>query len=256
MSYQLSTSFHTANGNGMSDTQDEKSLFEKGKELFNSIKAERLKNNFYGYLIVSFCICNFENIILILKSKNAIEMTLIYIQAQPNFAKNFFWNPLAYGVGAALIMPGVTALYVIFTGVFYAIRNESKGVGSTIWARYKQKNENKLVESKGNLEKLKEEINNKRLIFNNINESIKLHLQQKQDLERYLGELASVYGAYRNNYSYRNMMGLLDAVDKADLSKHFPDNELLDELIQFSKDHTYEPAEADAVQAPNHAQKE
>lgn len=71
----------------MSDEQS-KTILQTGLE----IASDRIKNNFYGYLITSFVIFNWENIILILKSKNDIEMTLIYISAQPNFSQISFGN--------------------------------------------------------------------------------------------------------------------------------------------------------------------
>lgn len=213
-------------------------LAEKGHEYLDNLSADKLRNNFYGYLLISFLLFNFENIILILKSKDKIEMTLIYIQAQQEFSWNFFWKPLWLGILASLIMPIVTAAYVVFTGVFDAIRTESKGLGSTLWARVKLAIETRHTESKGNLEQLKENINNKRKEYKEIMAEINERTQQKQDLEKYLGKLASVYGVYRNNYSYRNMMGLLEEVDKANISQHFPNSQLIDDLIQFSKDNT------------------
>lgn len=217
----------------------------KGHEYLDNLSADKLRNNFYGYLLISFLLFNFENIILILKSKDKIEMTLIYIQAQQDFSWNFFWKPLWLGIMASLIMPAVTAAYVVFTGVFDAIRTESIGFGSTLWARVKLANETRHIKSKDNLDQLKEDINSKRNDYKDIMSVISDRIQQKEDLEKYLVKLASVYSVYRNNYSHRDMMGLLDEVDKADISQHFPNSQLIDDVIQFCKDNTYAPAEVD-----------
>lgn len=233
----------------MSTSSFREKLAGKGTEYLESLSADKLRNNFYGYLLISFLIFNFENIILILKSKDNIEMTLIYIQLQRDFSWNFFWRPLWWGIGASLAMPAVTAAYVVFTAVFDAIRTESKGFGSTLWARVRVANETRLTESKDNLGQLKDDIKAKKKQYSDLMDEINLRIGQKSDLEKYIGKLASVYGEYRNNYTHRDMMGLLDKVDKANLSQHFPNTQLLDDAIQFCKDNTDFPTEAESSTA-------
>lgn len=233
----------------MSETSFREKLANKGHEVLDNLSADKLRNNFYGYLIISFLIFNFENVILILKSKDKIEMTLIYIQAQQEFSWNFFWKPLWFGVAASLLMPAVTAAYVVLTGVFDAIRTESKGVGSTAWARVKLANETRLTESKDNLEQLKLDIKSKKAEYKILIAEIDSRLEQKTKLESYLDKLAKVFGVYRNNYNHRDMIGLLKEVEKADITKHFPDTRLLNDLIQFCKDNPLE-ASGDKTDTP------
>lgn len=217
----------------MSDQKDDKTLFEKGKELFNSIKADRLKNNFYGYLIISFLIFNFENIILILKSKDMIEMTLIYIQLQRDFAWNFFWKPLLCGFAASILMPIATAGYVVFTGVFDAIRTDSKGVGTTLWERVKVYNESRLSDAKRDLAKQETRSAAAKNEYNNYKLAIEDLKTQKNDLEEYLRKLATEYAVFNNNYSNRDMAILLQRLEDADILKHFPDRVQLKRCLNF-----------------------
>ncbi|MCK7157784.1 hypothetical protein L8P40_20980 [Enterobacter kobei] len=217
----------------MSDQKDDKTVLEKAKELFNSIKADRLKNNFYGYLIISFLIFNFENIILILKSKDMIEMTLIYIQLQRDFAWNFFWKPLICGIAASFLMPIATAGYVVFTGVFDAIRTDSKGVGTTLWERVKVYNESRLSNAKRELvaqEARLTEAKNEYSMYKSTIEDLKT---ERNGLEEYLHKLATEYAVFNNNYSHRNMAVFLQRLEDADILKHFPDRVQLERCLNF-----------------------
>lgn len=98
---------------------------------------ERFKDGFYGYVIASFLIVNWENIVLIIKSKNDIELTLIYIYAQKDFAHRFLWMPIIYGMGAAFIMPIIVALYNLYMGLFNSIKQDSMNFGNKIWTIFK-----------------------------------------------------------------------------------------------------------------------
>lgn len=60
-----------------------------GKAMLD-VAFDRLRNNFYGYLLTSLLFFNLENIILIIKSKDPIELTLIYIGLQKEFSWHFF----------------------------------------------------------------------------------------------------------------------------------------------------------------------
>jgi len=220
----------------MSEESTAGKILDKGKELIDNLIADKLKNNFYGYLIVSFVIVNFENIILILKSKNDIEMTLIYIQAQPNFAMHFFWLPLLYGIGAALGMPIITALYAVFAGVFDAIRTESKGVGSTLWARAKEYSELKLQQTRLSRTTLFNDFEKKKNDQGVLNTSIKELIEQKNNLERYLAESAALYKKFRIDNGGIDLIGLLEAIEEKQLYGHYPDTNALLKLIDLAKE--------------------
>lgn len=233
--------FNTANRYKMSGNSFRQKLADKGQEYFENLSADKLRNNFYGYLIISFAIFNFENIILILKSKNTIEMTLIYIQAQPEFSWNFFWKPLWSGITASLLMPMITAAYVVFTSVFDSIRTESKGFGSTLWERVKVYNESRLNSAKEELVEQEKKLVIKKNQYNDIQRDIRILETTRSDLEKYLIELAKVYAIYNNNYSHRDMEGLIEQLEKADILKHFPDKNTLIRLHSFCKQNPSKP---------------
>lgn len=225
----------------MSDNKLIENALEQGQEYYRNFSADKLRNNFYGYLVVSFLIFNFENIILIFKSKDMIEMTLIYIQAQQEFAWNFFWKPLWYGIGAALVMPVITAGYVMFSSVFDAIRTQSKGFGTTLWERFKLYNEKRLKNAETDLEELESTIRIKKYELDQVASKIFWSEERKESLEMYLVNLAKIYGKYNKNNQHRDIAGLLNEIDKSGLSKHFPNEQELNEVISFFKRNDPEP---------------
>ncbi|EFL4056014.1 hypothetical protein IGX51_004610 [Escherichia coli] len=101
-----------------------------GNRALQDITFDKLRNNFYGYVLTSLLFFNLENIILIIKSNNPIEMTLIYIGLQKEFSWNFFWVPIFYGILASIFMPIISAIYALIIGVIKAIRNDSGTFGS------------------------------------------------------------------------------------------------------------------------------
>ncbi|MEA3939500.1 hypothetical protein HWQ18_22005 [Enterobacter ludwigii] len=66
---------------------------------------------------------------------------------------------------------------------------------------------------------------------------IKAAETQREGLEEYLRKLAGVYGVYNNNNSERNLVGFLNEIDKADIAKHFPNPQLLSDLLMFVQHH-------------------
>lgn len=222
----------------MSENSFRERLAGKGQEVLENLSADKLRNNFYGYLIISFLFFNFENIILILKSKEKIEMTLIYIQAQQDFSWNFFWKPLWYGIAASLIMPIVTAAYVVFTGVFDAIRTESKGFGSTLWERVKVSNKSKLNDAKNALEVQEKLLASKEKEHAALQRGIRELRARQSNLETHLTHLVDVYGKYNNNNQHRDIVGFIKEIDKAGVWKHFPQAQLLNDMTEFIRSNT------------------
>lgn len=129
-----------------------------GHRALLDIAFDKLRNNFYGYVLTSLIFFNLENIILIIKSPNPIEMTLIYIGLQKEFSWDFFWIPIFYGMLASVIMPIITVIHALIIGVIKAIRNDSGTFGSVLWTNIKlmtrsyQKKE----------EKIRDELNNEK----------------------------------------------------------------------------------------------
>lgn len=78
----------------------------------SNLISEKMKDGFFGYLIVSFVIHNWQQILIIIKSKKPIELVLHSFVSQPDFTKNAFWIPMGLGVAAAFIMPWILAFYV------------------------------------------------------------------------------------------------------------------------------------------------
>lgn len=204
------------------------------------IAFDKLRNNFYGYILTSLLFFNLENIILIIKSKDPIEMTLIYIGLQKEFSWNYFWVPVFYGMLASILMPIITATYALIIGVIKAVRDDSGTFGSDLWTNIKlmtrsyQKKE----------EKIRDELNNEidGLITRRDAEYNRIQAAetQREGLEEYLRKLAGVYGVYNNNNSERNLVGFLNEIDKADIARHFPNPHLLNNLLMFIQHQTNE----------------
>ncbi|WER51398.1 hypothetical protein P1J04_13630 [Escherichia coli] len=209
-----------------------------GNRALQDITFDKLRNNFYGYVLTSLLFFNLENIILIIKSNNPIEMTLIYIGLQKEFSWNFFWVPIFYGILASIFMPIISAIYALIIGVIKAIRNDSGTFGSVLWTNIKlmtrsyQKKEEKIRE------KLNDEINVLVTRRDAEYSRIKVAENQREELEEYLMKLSGVYGVYNNNNSERNLVGFLNEIDKADIAKNFPNPQLLNDLLMFVQHHT------------------
>lgn len=209
-----------------------------GNRALQDITFDKLRNNLYGYVLTSLLFFNLENIILIIKSNNPIEMTLIYIGLQKEFSWNFFWVPIFYGILASIFMPIISAIYALIIGVIKAIRNDSGTFGSVLWTNIKlmtrsyQKKEEKIRE------KLNDEINVLVTRRDAEYSRIKVAENQREELEEYLMKLSGVYGVYNNNNSERNLVGFLNEIDKADIAKNFPNPQLLNDLLMFVQHHT------------------
>lgn len=209
-----------------------------GNRALQDITFDKLRNNFYGYVLTSLLFFNLENIILIIKSNNPIEMTLIYIGLQKEFSWNFFWVPIFYGILASIFMPIISAIYALIIGVIKAIRNDSGTFGSVLWTNIKlmtrsyQKKEEKIRE------KLNDEINVLVTRRDAEYSRIKVAENQREELEEYLMKLSGVYGVYNNHNSERNLVGFLNEIDKADIAKNFPNPQLLNDLLMFVQHHT------------------
>lgn len=154
---------------------------------------DRLRNNFYGYLITSLFLFNLKNIILILKSKLSIEITLKNILEQNHFFWEYFWLPILWGGLASLAMPVFTACYALIIGGVKAIRDDSDSVGSDIWISFKNywvirrlTNSNK----KGAIEKELEVLMD---ALKKLEGLISSSQSQKDEFDKYIARLHNVY---------------------------------------------------------------
>ncbi|WP_064366041.1 hypothetical protein [Pantoea ananatis] len=212
-----------------------------GKAMLD-VAFDRLRNNFYGYLLTSLLFFNLENIILIIKSKDPIELTLIYIGLQKEFSWNFFWVPIFYGMAASVIMPIITAVYALGIGVVKAVRDDSGTFGLGTWNNIKLKAQSYRKKEEKIRSNLNQEIEG--LVARRDSEYSRINEAEvrREGLEEYLRKLAGVYGVYNNNNSERDLVGFLNAIDKADIAKHFPNPQLLRGLLTFVQDHANEEA--------------
>nr|EKF2280820.1 hypothetical protein [Cronobacter dublinensis]EKF2290607.1 hypothetical protein [Cronobacter dublinensis]EKF2295540.1 hypothetical protein [Cronobacter dublinensis] len=219
----------------MSEAVDE--INNSGNRALLDIAFDKLRNNFYGYVLTSLLFFNLENIILIIKSNNPIEMTLIYIGLQKEFPWNFFWVPIFYGMLASVIMPIITAIYALMIGVIKAVRDDSGTFGSVLWANIKLTTRSYQKKEEMIRDKLNDEIDGLVTRRDAEYSRIKAAEDQRERLEEYLRKLAGVYGVYNNNNSERNLVGFLNEIDKADIAKHFPNPQLLKDLLMFAQHH-------------------
>ncbi|MFI8014903.1 hypothetical protein ACIEGK_27960 [Citrobacter freundii] len=210
----------------MSKQEDTKSLFD--------FFPERFKNGLYGYILTSFVVFNWENIILILKSKNDIEMTLIYISLQQNFSWNFFWLPLLLGIFAAFMMPLVSTLYSLTIAGITEASKDSEGIGTLTWRNIKSSLEMKSMLKDKSIEKLKSEVtelNDKRT---NLLDHIGLLLEQKENLELFLNKVLDVYEKHPELKTKQNLIDFLDSVKEQEIYNSYPGGADLRKLLNLS----------------------
>lgn len=141
-------------------------------------------------------------------------------------------------MAASVIMPIITAAYALAIGVIKAVRDDSGTFGLVTWANIKLKARSYQKKE----EKIRSELNQEieGLVTRRDSEYSRINAAevQREGLEEYLRKLAGVYGVYNNNNSERDLFGFLNAIDKADIAKHFPNPQLLRELLKFVQDHT------------------
>ncbi|MGL5968738.1 MAG: hypothetical protein ACRCZ6_16585 [Kluyvera sp.] len=194
---------------------------EDNKSFWN-IFPDRFKNGFYGYIITSFILFNWENIILVLKSKNDIEMTLIYISTQLNFTFNFFWLPLISGIAAAFIMPLISTGYSLYTGGMTAMRNDSLGFGGLLWKNIKTNLE---LKHSGILEIIKqsnEEVVSLKEESDELRKDNLKRLKQKENLETFLGKVVSVYQEYPLVNTETEFLEMLNTMRRRGIFEYYP----------------------------------
>lgn len=210
----------------MSKQEDTKSLFD--------FFPERFKNGLYGYILTSFVVFNWENIILILKSKNDIEMTLIYISLQQNFSLNFFWFPLFFGIAAAFIMPFISTLYSLAIAGITEASKDSEGFGTLTWRNIKSSLEMKNMLKDKSIEKLNREVrqlNDKRTNLLDHNRSL---LEQKENLELFLNKVLDVYEKHPELKTKQNLIDFLDTVKEQEIYNYYPGGADLRKLLNLS----------------------
>lgn len=210
----------------MSKEEDTKSVFD--------FFPERFKNGFYGYIITSFVVFNWENIILILKSKNDIEMTLIYISLQQDFSLNFFWLPLIFGIIAAFIMPIISTLYSLSIAGFTMARKDSEGFGTLTWKSIKSSLEMKNMLKDKSIEQLNLEVkqlNDKRT---NLLDHNSLLLEQKENLELFLNKVLDVYEKHPELKTKENLFDFLSAVKEQKIYEFYPGGADLRKLLNLT----------------------
>lgn len=143
-------------------------------------------------------------------------------------------------MAASVIMPIITAVYALGIGVVKAVRDDSGTFGSGTWNNIKLKAQSYRKKEEKIRSDLNQEIEG--LVARRDSEYSRINAAevQREGLEEYLRKLAGVYGVYNNNNSERDLVGFLDAIDKADIAKHFPNPHLLRGLLTFVQDHANE----------------
>lgn len=212
----------------MSDEQS-KTILQTGLE----IASDRIKNNFYGYLITSFVIFNWENIILILKSKNDIEMTLIYISAQPNFSQNFIWEPLKIGVFASFIMPMLSTIYSLIIGVITAFRDESRRIGRNILESFLAYIATSVHQRQLVSRRLAEQVRLKREEYNNLRQRIETSLEQKAGIDEFLLKIARVYAQNPHLNDEKDLEKIIKALYNEKLRDFYTSQNMIGRLLDL-----------------------
>ncbi|HBR5116498.1 TPA: hypothetical protein ACQ7SR_002861 [Klebsiella pneumoniae] len=92
---------------------------------------DRLTNRLYIYMFSSLVAANWQHILIILKSKNDIELTLGIMAFENHLFILYFLLPLIVGAVLALFMPYCTRIVSEYTASqYYLIKNSDK-VGQT-----------------------------------------------------------------------------------------------------------------------------
>lgn len=192
---------------------------------------ERFSDGFYGYIISSFILFNLENIILIFKSKNPIEMTLIYISVQKHAVLYYYILPLFAGVIASFIFPFLTAIYAKLVSKSKATIKYSKDEAEVerrnkiaVKAISAQKKEDELHNAAIKIRDKKEEINI-------IQTQIDTRLEQKMNLDNYLKKLADVYKLTAKIENEIHLKTFLSELKRNELLEKFPDTNLVLNMV-------------------------
>ena len=190
------------------------------------------------------------------KSKDSIELTLLYIGLQKSFLWNFFWEPILWGMGAAVVMPIITASYALIVGVINAIRDDSGTVGADLWEAFKKSSEAKRDAAR--LEKSKIEERSEELSTNCQREEIRINdlKEWRIQLEDYLLEFVRIYESYsHSNLDNRDLAGFIAAIEESEITKKFPRSLQLKNMIEFIKSETTvtESSEADLDAGANNS---
>ncbi len=192
---------------------------------------ERFSDGFYGYIISSFILFNLENIILIFKSKNPIEMTLIYISVQKHAVLYYYILPLFAGVIASFIFPFLTAIYAKLVSKSKATIKYSKDEAEVerrnkiaVKAISAQKKEDELHNAAIKIRDKKEEINI-------IQTQIDTRLEQKMNLDNYLKKLADVYKLTAKIENETHLKTFLSELKRNELLEKFPDTNLVLNMV-------------------------
>lgn len=119
---------------------------------------DRLTNRLYMYMFSSVITANWQHILIILKSKNDIELTLGIIAYDKYLYFWYFLLPLFIGALLSILMPYCTRFISDLTASqYYLIKNSEKLGQSTIEMKLSKQKEKiseiKLRETKNNLEK-------------------------------------------------------------------------------------------------------
>ncbi|MBM7341257.1 hypothetical protein [Pantoea coffeiphila] len=97
------------------------------KESILEVTKDRLTNRLYMYMFSSVVVANFQHILLILMSKNDIELTLGLMAYEDLFYWKYFIFPILIGSILSIVMPYLTRLTYEFTASqYYIIKNSDK----------------------------------------------------------------------------------------------------------------------------------
>lgn len=103
---------------------------------------DRLTNRLYMYMFSSVLVANWQHILIILKSKNDIELTLGLMTFDAYFSFFYFYFPLLIGAALAILMPYCTRFISELTASqYYLIKNSEQFGLSTLKLKTAKRNE-------------------------------------------------------------------------------------------------------------------
>lgn len=147
---------------------------------------DRLTNRLYMYMFSSVVAANWQHILIILKSKNDIELTLGIMAFEDYFFLFYFLLPLIVGVGLALFMPYLTRLVSEFTASQYYLIKNSESLGKSAF-------ELKLAKEKEKISEVELRKENNKLKQSKVKSELDILESQSKSYYRWLNGLLKAY---------------------------------------------------------------
>lgn len=168
------------------------SLTDAGKSIGELIR-DRLKSNYFGYVLTSLIVCNWQHILLIILSKREIELVLKEITSKEYVTFHYFIVPVLIGYAAAFIMPALSIPVAWVVGLISEnVTHAGKWANDTVSAfNDKRLTKSLKVENEKNAQQKKLENFSKEI--NILNERLEDIKAQKDDFDNYLVDIYAIY---------------------------------------------------------------